>query len=670
MGSAIPSAMLLPFALLILSIAFIPLISHAWWDRLRHQAAVAFVLALPTAVFLIARDPALFLHTGLEYISFISLLGSLYVISGGILVSGDLRATPLVNTLFLAAGCLLANLVGTTGASMLLIRPLLHTNSERKHVRHVLIFFIFLVSNIGGCLTALGDPPLFLGYLRGVPFFWTFRLFPAWAAVVGAALLIFFLIDRGAVSRESRESLRLDRTNVTPFRVRGIRNFAFLGGVILSAFLPPSLAALRPVLMVAMGVASYLSTPRWIRLGNRFSFYSITEVSILFAGIFVTMAPALLTLEARGPQLGINRPWQFFWLTGGLSSFLDNAPTYLVFSSIAAGVTGTGLRADLPLLGLVQHPGGAELLRAISMGAVFMGANDVHRERSELHGQIFGGTAWTGDAQLLRLHEMVDHDPDPAVRDRQPGVRVTWGSGECVRRGRGVADSEGPSPARRRLVRMEWYYLKDDRQLGPVPQASIRAWLESGFLKPDDLVWRSGMESWAPVSEQPEFGGPGPAQPGFPLPGSFGAATAPPPAGYAAYAGFWLRAGAYLIDSLLLSILLMVFWFPKFQQVTDQKKMIELMEDPKLLAVTIILGCLYYGILESSPWQATLGKKAFRLKVTDLQGRRARPARTFFRQLGKVVSSLLFNAGYVMAGFTPRKQALHDMLAGCLVVRE
>jgi uncharacterized RDD family membrane protein YckC len=212
---------------------------------------------------------------------------------------------------------------------------------------------------------------------------------------------------------------------------------------------------------------------------------------------------------------------------------------------------------------------------------------------------------------------------------------------------------------------MDWYYLKDGRQFGPVSESSLRAWLESGFLSPGDLVWHSGMAAWAPCVEQPEFGGGRQGNSPLDQPGSFAIA---PPAGYAGHAGFWLRAGAYLIDSFLLAMVLMLVWMPKLLhgEISPEK----LAVDPELAVAGIFLGWIYYALLESSKWQATLGKRAFRLKVTDLEGNRISFGRASLRQLSKIISGLLFYAGYVMAGLTPRKQGLHDMIAGCLVLRQ
>jgi len=291
---------------------------------------------------------------------------------------GDLRATPAVNTSFLAVGALLANLIGTTGASMLLIRPLLQTNlPERKHVRHIPLFFIFIVSNCAGVLTPLGDPPLFLGYLRGVPFFWTMRLFPQWLLAIGTLLVVFYLIDRQAVAREEPSSVARDVAELRPLELHGRQNFLYLLGVVAAVLFSPALPegaardGVRLGVMVVMTALSLATTSAELRTENGFSFRPILEVAVLFAGIFATMIPALEILRMRGAEFGVTAPWHFFWLSGGLSSFLDNAPTYLTFASLAQGL---GPGADLPVH-LTGGPVSETLLAAISCGSVFMGAN-------------------------------------------------------------------------------------------------------------------------------------------------------------------------------------------------------------------------------------------------------------------------------------------------------
>ncbi|MGH7320979.1 MAG: sodium:proton antiporter, partial [Candidatus Rokuibacteriota bacterium] len=291
------------------------------------------------------------------------LLAGLYVISGGIRLTGDIAATPAANTGFLAVGSVLASAIGTTGASMLLIRPLLQTNRQRTHVRHTVIFFIFLVSNIGGLLTPLGDPPLFLGYLQGVPFSWTFRLWPHWLVTVAALLLVYFVWDSVCHAREPLDSLRRDRAQEEPLRLVGLLNGLWLVGVVLAvAFLREPW---REAAILALAGISLWQTPSAVRRANGFTAYPITEVAVLFFGIFFTMIPALELLRMRGGELGVREPWQFFWATGVLSSFLDNAPTYLTFLALGQGL---GLANDV-----VGVPDG--VLAAISVGAVFMGAN-------------------------------------------------------------------------------------------------------------------------------------------------------------------------------------------------------------------------------------------------------------------------------------------------------
>ncbi len=384
-----------PFALLLLSIAVMPLIAGHWWHSNRNKAIIVAIFGTIAGGYLLYQDKAThgetvtrLMHAGGEYGSFILLLSALYTISGGIMLTGDLRGRPITNTAFLALGACLANLIGTTGASMILIRPVLRINSERQRFRHIPIFFIFIVSNTGGLLTPLGDPPLFLGFLRGVDFLWTMRLWREWMIVNGSVLVIFFLWDTVAYLREPKRALELDAAEAEPLRLRGLwPNLPLLLGVLLVVlFQSPSLGEtlgnqLRKVIagapdlvlhkpyaegsLVLLTVLSLLFTRQTWRDLNRFNWGPIVEVAVLFAGIFVTMVPALMLLEERGKELGVSEPWQYFWLTGGLSSFLDNAPTYLTFATLAAG------GGDLSRLA-VEKP---ILLQAISCGAVFMGAN-------------------------------------------------------------------------------------------------------------------------------------------------------------------------------------------------------------------------------------------------------------------------------------------------------
>ena len=361
--SALPVYAILPFVAMLLSIAVLPLWTPHWWEHNRNKLVVSAALGLPVLILYAFRKPGALLHMGEDYVSFIVLLAGLFVISGGVLLRGDLTATPLVNSAFLAVGAMLASAVGTTGASMLLIRPLLQTNRERTRRRHTVVFFIFLVSNVGGILTPLGDPPLFLGYLEGVPFTWTLRLWPQWLVLAGALLLIYFVWDSIAYAREPLAALRRDRAQIEPLRLRGATNAIWLAGVILAvAFLR---APLRESVIVLLAAASLWRTPAPVRRANGFTWYPIIEVAALFLGIFLTMIPALELLRLRGGELGVRTPAQFFWAAGALSSFLDNAPTYLAFLALGQGL---GLAPEV-----VGVPG--TILAAISVGSVAMGAN-------------------------------------------------------------------------------------------------------------------------------------------------------------------------------------------------------------------------------------------------------------------------------------------------------
>jgi Na+/H+ antiporter NhaD/arsenite permease-like protein len=363
MPPPLPLYAALPFAAMLLAIALLPLALPRWWTRDRNKLLVAAGLGAPVLGLYLVREPAALIHAAADYVSFIVLLGALYVIAGGVLLRGDLEARPLVNTAFLGLGALLASFIGTTGASMLLIRVVLQTNRERARVVHTVVFFIFLVSNIGGLLTPLGDPPLFLGYLAGVPFTWTFRLWLPWLAMTAALLVVYFVWDSLEYSRESEATRRRDRAQIEPLSLHGTVNAVWLVGVVLAvAFLR---APAREIAILLLAGLSLWRTPRAIRRANRFTGHPMAEVAILFFGIFLTMMPALELLHRRGGELGVREPWQFFWATGVLSSILDNAPTYLAFLALAQGL---GLSPEV--VGVPQS-----ILAAISVGAVAMGAN-------------------------------------------------------------------------------------------------------------------------------------------------------------------------------------------------------------------------------------------------------------------------------------------------------
>jgi Na+/H+ antiporter NhaD/arsenite permease-like protein len=387
----LPVWTVLPFVALLLSIAILPLVLPHFWESNRNKGLVAALLALPVALYLVAVHGEAGVHEliekGKEYASFIVLLASLFVVTGGIYVRGSLAGTPLVNTVVLGLGALIASWIGTTGASVLLIRPLLRANASRARKAHIVVFFIFVVSNCGGLLTPLGDPPLFLGFLKGVPFDWTFRLWPGWLLVNGALLAIFNVWDQIVLAREERERPGAQLEEVMqhePLGIEGAANFGFLAAIVAVIYAAGSGAGnagepwpfgVQEGLMVAVTLLAYATTPGTIRARNAFGFGPIIEVAVLFAGIFVTMAPALLLLNANAKQFGVSEPWHFFWATGVLSSFLDNAPTYLTFAATACGLDGVALEGRYLATYLALGPKAAETLAAISVGAVFMGAN-------------------------------------------------------------------------------------------------------------------------------------------------------------------------------------------------------------------------------------------------------------------------------------------------------
>ena len=328
-----------------------PLLRAEWWEA--HQPLVVFMwiilLVVPFAIVYGAGDT---FETVLEcivndYLTFIVLLFGLFCVSGNITVGGDFAGSPRVNACLLALGTLLSSCIGTTGASMLMVRPVIKMNSWRKRKRHIMVFFIFLISNMGGCLTPIVDPPLLMGFMRGVPFFWSMHLLPILIFNLVILLFVFYHLDKKAYRKDIAEGRKPDISRPgTEFYIEGLHNI-----ILLAAFL------------------SFKTTDSSIRTKNHFTWGAIKEVAVLFIGIFITMQPALMLLKSVGPNLGISEPYQMFWATGTLSSFLDHTPTYLVFLTTAGtlGLTG-GITTALG-----QIP--VNLLEAISCGAVFMGAN-------------------------------------------------------------------------------------------------------------------------------------------------------------------------------------------------------------------------------------------------------------------------------------------------------
>ena len=396
LGEGLPLWTVIPFAGILLSIALMPLVLPRFWHHYFPAVSAFWALAFAIPFLIIYRGTAFheIAHIYLvDYIPFIILLWGLYTISGGILIRGSLKGSPLLNSLILIIGTAIASWIGTTGASMLLIRPILRANAWRERKVHVVVFFIFLVSNIGGSLTPLGDPPLFLGFLHGVPFFWTFDLFPEMGVVSLILLGLFFLVDMFYYRRE--KNLPIDaREAKQPLRIVGLHNLLFLGGVIGGVLISGLLdlgeisvlgvhltlqSVARDVIIVSMGILSLWTTRKPIREENEFTWFPIKEVAYLFAGIFITIIPALAILKA-GDQGAmkfivdqVKVPMDYFWITGALSSFLDNAPTYLTFLNTALGSFHANLGENEAILKLIEERN--IYLKAIASGAVFMGAN-------------------------------------------------------------------------------------------------------------------------------------------------------------------------------------------------------------------------------------------------------------------------------------------------------
>ncbi len=394
LGETLPIWSCIPFAMMLLSIAFLPLIADRFWHHNfgKVSAFWAASLALPFLYFYRGEAVYQILHIILaDYVPFIILLWSLYTISGGILLKGSLRGTPAVNTVMILIGAILASWMGTTGAAMLMIRPFLRANAHRRNRTFMVVFFIFLVANIGGSLTPLGDPPLFLGFLHGVSFFWTFNILPHMLLSSGILLLIYFILDTWNYRKE--DPVVPDDGEKQPLRLVGTYNFIFLGGVVgavlMSGILDwgevSTLGIHRAVMdwvrdgtLILMGLLSLLATPRTLREENDFTWFPIVEVAYLFIGIFITMIPALLLLKAgeKGDLAfiiaAVKEPYHYFWITGILSAFLDNAPTYLTFFNTALGSFYSGMTEPeaVPLL-MTES---AIYLEAISTGAVFFGA--------------------------------------------------------------------------------------------------------------------------------------------------------------------------------------------------------------------------------------------------------------------------------------------------------
>lgn len=375
---------LIPFVLMLLSIAILPLLAEHWWESNRHKLYISILLALPTGIYMVANGMGENLEHQIlfDYIPFIILLGSLFVVTGGIHTKGHIQARPINNTLIMLVGFLLASFIGTTGAAMLTIRMLLDVNQQRKYKVHTILFFIALVANCGGVLTPLGDPPLFLLYLRGADFGWFMNLLPEWAFVGIMLLVVYLAIDYVVYYRkEQTVDIMADVHEKHPISIAGKINIIYLVGIVLAVSLlnpshipsmgdhhaPIYVRFLREIVLLGIGLLSWFTTKKSIRRDNKYSWEPIIEVAYLFIGIFVTMTPALIYLNANAARLGIDSPWQFYYASGFLSAFLDNSPTAVAFHTVAQGLpvaSGAALEAGIDVM----------LLRAIALGSVFFGA--------------------------------------------------------------------------------------------------------------------------------------------------------------------------------------------------------------------------------------------------------------------------------------------------------
>lgn len=380
----VPIYMLTPFVIMLGAIAVMPLAANHFWENNKNKLIVSLVLGVPVALWLLFKGMGAELANVVvyDYLPFIILLGALFIVTGGIFIDGDIEAKPKINTTFMAIGALLASLTGTTGAAMLLIRPLISTNKERNHKVHTILFFIGIVANSGGLLTPLGDPPLFMMYLRGVDFFWFASLFKEWIFVNGLLLIIYYFVDTHYWNKETPEAKAFDHTNIRPITIAGKLNFLWLVGIVISVALvnentfefikaDRNLAFIREAAIILMAGLSLGLTKKKVRTDNNFSWEPIEEVAFLFLGIFITMAPALEYLKLHASTLGVKTPQMFYYATGLLSSFLDNTPTAVTFYSLAVGLVeqnpelATGnLIAGIPEI----------IMSAICLGAVMFGA--------------------------------------------------------------------------------------------------------------------------------------------------------------------------------------------------------------------------------------------------------------------------------------------------------
>lgn len=387
-----PIESVIPFVILLLCIAFLPLMkwTRHWWEKNTNRALISAILGIPVIFYVINHDPQRLIHTGIEYAQFFSYIASLFIVASGIFVKGNLIASPKINTTFMIIGYVLASIIGTTGAAIVLIYPLLRTNLERKHVVHTVVFFIFLVCNIGGLLTPIGDPPLFLGYLRGIDFFWFFQhLWWMWLLVGVILIGIYFILDTFRYRSEDRVLKELDIIDYEPVRLEGKLNILFLIVIVCCVAMAVK-SPYREIVMWLMAISSLIYSrqvpiARKAREDNHFSFSPIIEVGVIFAGIFATMIPALALLYTRGSELGVVSPVQYYWSTGLFSSWLDNAPTFLCFLELSMSSQGAHHASEMMTLA-------PDVLAGISLGAV-----------------LFGSMTYIGNAPNFMVRSIAEH---------------------------------------------------------------------------------------------------------------------------------------------------------------------------------------------------------------------------------------------------------------------
>ncbi len=403
--------MVLPFVVLLLSIALGPFINAYLWER--HYPKIALGLAAFVVFYYVSilGNGARMAHMTNEYLSFIALIGSLFVVSGGIHVTVKGRSTPFVNAAILAVGALAANLLGTTGASMMLIRPFIRVNKYRLSGYHI-VFFIFVVSNIGGMLTPIGDPPLFLGYLKGIPFFWVItRIWPIWIIATGLVILAFYILDRHNYRKIPVEYEHEVEAQGEQFSVTGLGNCALLAVILGSVFLP---RPFRETIMFSTALTSCLTTHCDTHDKNDFNFIPLREVTILFAGIFATMTPAMDWLELNGGRLGITEPAHFYWGAGILSSFLDNAPTYLNFLSAAFGVHGLNIdnaNHMKALLGILPGIQTSDVLTGTKTGVMALTVNTWKYVLAISAGSVmFGAVTYIGNGPNFMVKSIAEQN--------------------------------------------------------------------------------------------------------------------------------------------------------------------------------------------------------------------------------------------------------------------